>query len=83
MEVMTYTSARNNLAETMNKVCNNRDTIIITRNKEQSVVLISLEDYNALEETSYLLRSPENARRLCESIEQLESGNGTVRDIEV
>ena len=81
MDVMTYTSARANFAKTMNKVCEDHDAVIITRNKEPSVVLMSLEDFNSLEETAYLLRSPNNAKRLSESIEQLESGKGTIRDI--
>ena len=83
MDVMTYTAVRANLAKTMEKICDNHDPVIITRNKEQSVVLMSLEDYNALEETAYLLKSPANARRLSESIEQLESGKGTIRNIKV
>ena len=81
MDVMTYTAVRANLAKTMEKVCDDHDAIIITRNKEQSVVLMSLEDYNALEETAYLLKSPANAKRLSESIEQLEAGKGTVRNL--
>ena len=83
MDVMTYTAVRANLAKTMEKICDNHDPVIITRNKEQSVVLMSLEDYNALEETAYLLKSPTNARRLSESIEQLESGKGTIRNIQI
>ena len=83
MDVMTYTAVRANLAKTMEKICDNHDPVIITRNKAQSVVLMSLEDYNALEETAYLLKSPANARRLSESIEQLESGKGTIRNIKV
>jgi antitoxin YefM len=81
MNVISYTSARANLAKTMERVCDDHDAIIITRNKEQSVVLMSLEDYSSLEETAYLLRSPTNAKRLSESIEQLEAGKGTVREI--
>jgi antitoxin YefM len=83
MNVLTYTSARANLAKTMEKVCNDHDTVIITRNKEQSVVLMSLEDYNALEETAYLLKSPTNAKRLAESIEQLEAGKGKIRKLDL
>jgi len=81
VDVISYTSARANLAKTMERVCDDHDAIIITRNREQSVVLMSLEDYSSLEETAYLLRSPANARRLSESIEQLESGKGTIRDL--
>ncbi len=79
MDAITYTAARANLANTMDRVCDNHEPIIITRNSQQAVVMISLDDYNALEETAYLLRNPVNARRLLESIAQLESGGGTER----
>ncbi len=81
MEAITYTNARQNLAKTMEKVCNDRAPIIVTRKSSGSVVMISLEDYEALEETAYLLRSPKNARRLIESIAQLESGKGQERKL--
>jgi antitoxin YefM len=81
MDAITYTTARANLANTMNRVCDNHEPIIITRNSEQAVVMISLEDYTALEETAYLLRNPVNARRLLESIAELESGGGTEREL--
>lgn len=76
MDAITYTRARANLAQTMDRVYNNHDPLIITRNSDQSVIMISLEDYQALEETAYLLRSPANARRLLESIQELEAGRG-------
>jgi antitoxin YefM len=61
----------------MEKVCDDHAPVIITRKNERSVVMISLEDYQALEETAYLLRSPKNARRLLESIAELNAGGGT------
>lgn len=76
MNAITYTSARANLASTMDQVCENHEPIIITRKADQAVVMLSLEDYNALAETAYLLRSPANARRLLESIAELEAGRG-------
>lgn len=81
MDAISYTAARQNLAKTMDKVCLDHEPIIITRNNEQSVVMMSLEDFKALEETAYLLRSPKNARRLLESIAQLESGKGTEQEL--
>jgi len=81
MEAISYTNARSNLAKTMEKVCEDHDPVIITRRNESSVVMMSLEDFQALEETAYLLRSPKNARRLLESIAQLESGDGTKREL--
>ena len=76
MDTITYTSARGNLAKTMKKVCDDHSPVIITRKTENPVVMMSLEDYQALEETAYLLRSPKNARRLLESIAQLEMDEG-------
>ena len=81
MEVISYTNARSNLAKTMEKVCDDHDPVIITRRNENSVVMMSLEDFQALEETAYLLRSPKNARRLLESISQLEAGGGAEREL--
>jgi len=81
MDAITYTTARQNLAKTMEKVCEDHAPIIITRKKTNSVVIMSLEDYAALEETAYLLRSPKNTRRLIESIAQLGDGRGTEREL--
>jgi len=76
MTAISYTAARENLASTMDKVCNDHDPVIITRNRDQAVVMMSLEDYSSLEETAYLMRSPANARRILEGIAELEKGNG-------
>lgn len=81
MNTITYTSARSKLAQTMDKVCDDHAPVIITRKAARSVVMMSLDDYEALEETAYLLRSPKNARRLLESIAQLEAGKGTKREL--
>ena len=81
MDAITYSTARANLASTMNRVCDNHETLIITRNGEQSVVMLSLEDFQSLEETAYLLRSPANASRLLESIKQLNEGKGVERKL--
>ena len=81
MDAITYTAARANLASTMDRVCNDHEALIITRNGEQSVVMLSLEDYKALEETAYLLRTPANARRLLSAVSQLSAGKGTERNL--
>ncbi|BBI60197.1 type II toxin-antitoxin system Phd/YefM family antitoxin [Vreelandella sulfidaeris] len=57
MDAISYTSARSNLAKTMEQVCEDHSPMNITRNKAQPVVMISLEDYEALQETVYLLRA--------------------------
>ena len=74
MDAISYTAARANLAQTMTRVCAGHEPMIITRNGQPSVVMLSLEDFNALEETAYLLRSPSNAKRLIAAIESLENG---------
>jgi len=81
MNAIPYTRLRSNLAREMDRVCEDHAPIIVTRRASSSVVMMSLDDYEALEETSYLLRSPKNARRLLESIEALEAGRGTERDL--
>jgi len=81
MNAISYTNARSNLAKTMEKVCEDHAPVIITRRNADAVVMISLDDYEALEETAYLLRSPKNARRLLESIAELEAGGGTERKL--
>ena len=79
LDAISYSTARANLAMTMERVCEDHAPVIITRKNSQSVVMISLEDYQALEETAYLLRSPKNAKRLLESIAELERGQGVKR----
>lgn len=81
MDAITYTTARQNLAKTMEKVCEDHSPVIITRKKNDSVVIMSLEDYASLEETAFLLRSPKNTRRLIESLVQLGEGKGTERKL--
>lgn len=81
MDAMSYTSVRANLASTMDRVCDNHEALIITRNGEQSVVMLSLEDYKALEETAYLLRTPANAKRLLSAAAQLGAGKGVEREL--
>ena len=79
---ITYTEARQNLAETMNRVCDHHEPVIITRQKSPSVVLMSLEDYNAIMETAHLLRSPANAARLRDALQAAESGEFAPHDLE-
>lgn len=83
MNAIDYTAAHENLAATMDKVCSEHLPVIITRNCDQSVVMLSLEDYEALEETAYLLRSPNNAKRLLEAMHALESGGGVAHAIDL
>jgi antitoxin YefM len=65
----------------MEQVCDDHAPVIITRKNQRSVVMLSLEDYQALEETAYLLRSSKNARRLLEAIAELKAGGGMEREL--
>lgn len=79
MQSISYTVARSSLAKTMEQVCQDHAPIAITRKGEGAVVMISMEDYQALEETAYLLRSPKNAKRLIEAVTELGQGMGVER----
>lgn len=81
MDAITYSAARANLADTMDRVCEDHEPIIITRSGQRAVVMISLDDFKAMEETAYLLRAPKNAQRLLESIAALEGGTGKERKL--
>jgi antitoxin YefM len=81
MKAVTYTAARENLAETIDRVCEDHAPVIITRRRDQAVVMMALEDYEALEETAYLVRSPKNAKRLREAVDQLRRGKGKERKL--
>ena len=81
MNAISYTAARANLAKTMAHVCNDHAPIIITRKSEDPVVVMTLEDYIAIQETKYLFRSQSNARDLLKSIAELEAGNGSEKEL--
>ena len=82
MSTVTYTAAREKLAETMDRVCDDHQPVVITRQKQRSVVMLSLDDYESLTETAYLLRNPANARRLLAATQQLESRKGNTRKLD-
>ena len=81
MRTVSYSQSRANFAATLNSVIDDREEVVITRAGREPVVIVSLEDYESLKETAYLLRSPENARRLVAAIESLESHDGTGPDL--
>lgn len=81
MESISYTTARGNLAKTMERVCNDHAPVAITRKGEAAVVIMSMDDYATLVETAYLLRSPKNAKSLLTAINGLDSGAGTEREL--
>jgi len=79
MEAITYTNARNNLAKTMDKVNDDHLTVLITRQNGEPVVMLSLANYNSMQETAYLLKSPANAERITRAVKAAKSKKLTRR----
>ncbi len=83
MDVMTYTDARSSLKDVMDRVIHDRVEVIVTRKKREAVVIMSLEEFNSIQETLHLQKSPENARWLQASIAQLTAGEGEEREVDL
>jgi len=81
MQVLSLTEVRNNIKAMFDSVYLDNEEVIIHRKGRESIVVISLDDYNALKETNYLLSSPANRRYLLESLKQLRDGRGFERDL--
>jgi antitoxin YefM len=81
MDVVTYSEARAHLKDVMDRVVADKTEIIVTRQKAEAVVMVSLSEWNSMVETAHLLSSPANAERLRRSIEQMKSGKGTEREL--
>ncbi|HUG98990.1 MAG TPA: type II toxin-antitoxin system prevent-host-death family antitoxin [Gammaproteobacteria bacterium] len=81
MDVLTYSETRANLKEVMERVVADRSAVVITRQKAEAVVMVSLADWNAMEETLHLLSTAANAERLRASIRQLDAGSGKDREL--
>ena len=81
MKTMSYTESRARYAEVLDSVTNDREAIIITRAGHESVVIVSLADFESLRERAYLMRSPVNARRLIDAMERLEAGGGSEHEL--
>ena len=81
MKTMSHAESRARYAEVLDGVANDREEVIITRAGHEPVVIVSLEDYESLRETAYLMRSPANAQRLMDAMERLETGRGTAHEL--
>jgi antitoxin YefM len=81
MQVLTYSDTRARLKEVMDRVVEDCEPVIIARKRGQSVVIVSLEEWNALQTTRQLLSSPRNAERLRASIKELDAGRGVEREL--
>jgi antitoxin YefM len=81
MQALSYSEARANLSSLMDKVNDDHAPMLVTRQGGRPVVVMSLDDFTAWEETTYLLRSPANAQRLTQAIAALDSGAGQAHDL--
>ena len=81
MDVLSYSQTRANLKRVMDKVVEDRTPVVVTRQKAEAVVMVSLSDWNAMEETLHLVSSPANAARLRQAIAQLDAGKGVERKL--
>jgi antitoxin YefM len=82
MRTTSYSELRKNLASALDRVTEDREPVIITRDRgKPAAVLMSLEEFASWEETLHLLRSPANAKRLMESIAEFDTGGGTERKL--
>ena len=81
MNVLTYSEVRASFKQVMDDVCVHHEPTIITRQRGEHVVMMSLEDYNSMQETVYLLSSPKNAQRLMESMAQIKAGTAKMREL--
>jgi len=83
VDVVTYTDARASLKDVMDRVIHDGVEVVVTRKKREAVVMISLDEYNAIQETLHLQKSPANAQRLQDALSQLDAGQGTERDLDL
>lgn len=81
MKAMSYSESCARYAEALDSVIDDREEVVITREGHEPVVMVALDDYESLRETVYLLKTPENARRLLGAVDRLEGGDGTRQDL--
>ena len=81
MNALTYTYTRQHLADVMRSVNDDHNPVVVTSQRGKPVVILSLDDYQAFEETAYLFRNPQGAKRLLDSVEELRAGGGQVREL--
>jgi antitoxin YefM len=82
MSTITYSTARDHLAEVWDKTVSTREPVVVSRRGSESIVLLPLEEWEGLQETAHLLRSPANAKRLLGALNRLGNGEGEVLSVE-
>jgi antitoxin YefM len=81
MKTLSSTELRANLSAVMDQVNDDHAPVIVTRARGKPVVMVSLEDWTSMDETTYLLSSPKNAERLLEAVRELKAGGGVPHDL--
>ncbi|WP_367155923.1 type II toxin-antitoxin system Phd/YefM family antitoxin [Methylomonas sp. HYX-M1] len=81
MDTINYSTLRSNLASILDKVNDDHNPVLVTRQNGKPAVILSLEDYKSFEETAYLMASPVNAQRLNQAIAEVEAGKAVTHDL--
>ena len=81
MDTINYSTLRSNLASVLDKVNDDHNPVLVTRQNGKPAVILSLEDFKSFEETAYLMASPVNAQRLNQAIAEVEAGKAVNHDL--
>ncbi len=81
MQAVSFSELRKDMRHIMDMATDRHEPTIVTRKRGGSMVIMSLEDYNSLEETAYILSNPKNAQRILESIAELREGRGVQHEL--
>ena len=74
MEFVNYTEFRKSLTKNLNKVNDDAEIVVVSRSKGKKVVVMSLEEYNAIQETLHITKSATSQKRLDSAIAEMEKG---------
>lgn len=81
MKVLNYSDFRQNLAENLNMVNNDREIVVVSRTKGKTVVVMDLDDYNSQQETLHLMSTKANRTRLEEALAEMKKGGGKTKKL--
>lgn len=81
MDSVNYSAFRKSMTSYLDQVAEDHKPVLITRRQGSAAVLLSLDDYHSIQETLYLMSSPNNARRINDAINEINNGNTTRRDL--
>ena len=82
MSTITYSTARDHLAEVWDKTVSTREPVVVSRRGTESIVMLPLEEWEGLQETAHLLRSPANAERILTALKRLDNGEGEILSVD-